>query len=469
MIEIIMPSLVSSVTPEHRSGDDVTSIDYSPVDDEAADLDRRFLEPDVETLPREQIEALQEARILALVAYAWENSAFYRDLWGRAGVQPSDIRSVRDFTEKIPTFEKADTQAFRDRTGDPFGGMLCLPVDEVTSFTATSGTTGDPELIAESWDVAPPLPLVTARDLWELGLRPGDRVLIPAGSFRNFWDEYFAMLGVIPIFVDSWIGQGESVLRAMEKYRPVYMQLHLPAILEFERFEATHDLRSLFSSLKGAAFAGQPMGEVLARKVRDEWGLEIFKYTSAGDTGTAWEHREHDGYTLWEDTVFAECLEPTANRPVPDGEIGELVATDIDNLAAPLIRFRAGDLVRLTREPAPSGRTHARMWVVGRKGEETLVAGRAVVVSEVWAAVEELPELSDGLFQIVRHSAEMDALRLRVGYAPERTQDLAELEARLDAHLRTRLQVPCDLELLPVDDLLSRASSVAKFPRVVKK
>src|SRR6266545_3940888 len=363
-------------------------------------LESRFLEPEIETAPRPEIEALQEARILELVPYAWEHSAFYRELWGNAGVYPSDIKSLHDFTTRIPTFEKADTQAFRDRTGDPFGGMLCMPLEELSSCTATSGTTADPELIAESWSVAPPLPMVTARDLWELGLRPGDRVLIPAGSFRNFWDEFFALMGAIPVFVDAWIGQGESVLKAIEKYRPVYMQLHLPAILEFERLEDAYDLRSLFSSMKGVAFAGQPMGKVLARKVRDEWGLEVFKYTSAGDTGTAWEHQEHDGYTLWEDTVFAECLEPTGNRPVPDGEIGELVATDIDNLAAPLIRYRSGDLIRLSKEPAVSGRTHARQWVVGRKGEETVVAGRAVVVSEVWAAVEELSELSDGLFQV---------------------------------------------------------------------
>ena len=131
--------------------------------------------------------------------------------------------------------------------------------------------------------------------------------------------------------------------------------------------------------MKGVAFAGQPMGEVLARKVREEWGLEIFKYTSAGDTGASWEHKEHDGYTLWEDTVFAEVLEPTSSSAVPDGEVGELVATDIDNLAAPLIRYRSGDLVRLTTEPAASGRTHARQWVVGRKGDETIVAGRAIV------------------------------------------------------------------------------------------
>ena len=112
--------------------------------------------------------------------------------------------------------------------------------------------------------------------------------------------------------------------------------------------------------------------------------------------------------------------------------------------------------------------TDARQWVVGRKGEETVVAGRAIVVSEVWAAVEELPELSDGMFQIIRHSPRMDSLRLRVGYAPERTADLAELERRLAAHLLSRLHVPCELELATVDDLLKRTSSVAKFPRVVK-
>jgi len=429
----------------------------------------RFLEPEIETASRQEIEALQEARILELVPYAWENSPFYRQLWGKAGVSPADIKTLDDFRTKIPTFDKSDTQAYRDSTGDPFGGLLCKPLQELTSCTATSGTTSDPELIAESWDVAPPLPMVMARDLWELGLRPGDRVLIPAGSFRNFWDEFFGLLGVIPVFMDAWIGQGESVLKAIEKYRPVYMQLHLPSILEFERLESTYDLRAILSSMKGAAFAGQPMGEVLARKVREEWGLEIFKYTSAGDTGASWEHKEHDGYTLWEDTVFAEVLEPTSNRPVPEGEVGELVATDIDNQAAPLIRFRSGDLIRLTTEPAASGRTHARQWVVGRKGDETVVAGRAIVLMEVWAAVEELPELSDGLFQIIRHSPEMDSLRLRVGYAPDRTTDLPELELRLEKHLFDRLGVPCELEMVPVDELLSRTSSVAKFPRVVAK
>ena len=79
-------------------------------------------------------------------------------------------------------------------------------------------------------------------------------------------------------------------------------------MLEFENLEDRYDIKSMLSSLKGAAFAGMPLGKMLTQKVRDQWGVNLFTYTSAGDTGTAWEGREHDGYFLWEDTVLAETL-----------------------------------------------------------------------------------------------------------------------------------------------------------------
>jgi phenylacetate-CoA ligase len=62
----------------------------------------------------------------------------------------------------------------------------------------------------------------------------------------------------------------------------------------------------------------------------------------------------------------------------------------------------------------------------------------------------------------------MDRLRLRVGYAKERTTDIDELAARSTAALQKLLGVGVDLELCPTDDLLAQSTSVAKFPRVVK-
>lgn len=433
-----------------------------------ADLDRRFLEPEIETASREQIAALQEKRILELVPYVWERSAFYRGLWSAAGVKPDDIRSLDDFIAKIPTFSKDDVKEYRERTGDPFGGLLCVDPSELTSITSTSGTTGMPELIPEIWTLSPPLPTHYARNFWEIGLRPGDKVLMPAGTFRGYFDNFLHMMGLVPIYIDSWIGHGEEALKAIERYQVSFVQFMLPMVLEFEKLEKQYDMKAMLSSLKGAAFAGMPLGKMLTEKVRDHWGVNLYTYTSAGDTGTAWEGQEHDGYVLWEDTVLAEVLDTVNQHPVGEREIGELVATDLDNLAAPYIRFRSGDLVRMTQAPAPSGRTHARIWVLGRSGDEMMVDGNPVMLSEVWSFIESVPELADGIFQVVRYAETMDRLRIRLGYPPERTRDVEELRQRAARVLTAELGVPVDAEMAPIDDLLATASSVAKFSRVVK-
>ena len=444
------------------------SVDVQPNDRQApAGDDDRFFEPEIETASREQIEALQEQRILELVPYAWERSAFYRELWSAAGLEPGSVRSLQDFVTKVPTFTKDDLRAFRDRTGDPFAGLLCVDRAELTSITSTSGSTGSPEPIPEIWDVAPPLPTITARDLWGLGLRPGDRVLQPQGCFRNYFDGLFHQLGLVPVFVSGWIGEGEQILHVIQKHDIRYLQLFLPTVLEFEKLEAKYDISKMLAPLKGAAFAGMPLGKSLAQKVRQEWGVNLYLYTSAGDTGTAWEGVEHDGYHLWEDTILAEAIDPVTDVPVADNELGELISTDLDNNAAPYIRFRTGDLVRINREPAPSGRTHARMWVLGRRGDELLIADKAVLVSDVWSRVESVPELSDGMFQIV-YAGESPELKIRLGYARERTADIEELRVRASEVLRDGLGVPVDATMIDADELFASSKSVAKFARVVK-
>lgn len=445
-------------------------IDVHPPDVERTatlPISRRYLEPAIETMSRAELTALQERRILELVPAAYENSGFYRELWDRAGVTPGSIRSLADYQRQIPTFTKADLRAYRERTSDPYGGLLITPPSTLTSVMSTSGTTGEPEPIPEIWRGIPPLPLCSARDLWEVGLRPGDRVLVSSGSFRGFYDAFYHGMGLIPIYVDCW-GGGPAIAEAMRRFQPAYVQFVMPTLLELERVEHSYDMRETLSSLKGASFAGQPLGRTLAAKVRDQWGVELFFYTSAGDTGTSWECRAHDGYHLWEDLVLAEALEPGQDVPVAPGTPGELVATDLDNDAAPLIRYRSGDLIRLNSDVCGCGRTHARQSVLGRRGDETTVAGVPVVLSEIWAAVESLPETSDGMFQLIRESATVDRLRLRVGYEPARTGDIDDLCTRLRAAVQERVDVYPEIELVTVDALLARSSSVAKFPRVVE-
>ena len=132
-----------------------------------------------------------------------------------------------------------------------------------------------------------------------------------------------------------------------------------------------------------------------------------------------------------------------------------------------MIRFRSDDIIRMTKQPCACGRTHARFWPVGRKGDETIVAGRSFVPMDIWRALELVPETATALFQLVRPAREIDELKVRVGYDPETTTSVPELRDRVSEVITAAVGVPPVLELLPEPELLARGRG-GKLPRVVK-
>jgi phenylacetate-CoA ligase len=428
--------------------------------------DERFFEPQIETMPRASLLALQEERILELVPYAYERSGLVRKKWEQARVKPSDISSLADFTERAPFITKDDIRQFRDQTGDPFGGLLCTRYADATTVFSTSGTTGDATLYAHAWDRWHPFWAATARDLWEIGVRPGDYVLGSGFKMRGPLYHADQMCGAIPVMVNTGIGGWAAALDAIRRYRPVYAQLTGLAMAELDHLSRSHDMIDIFSSFKGVAFAGEPLG-ARARQRLESWGVEIYLWTSTGDVAGAWECRQHDGCHAWEDSVLLEAVDPAGSAAVADGELGELVATSLDNPVTPMVRFRSDDIIRVTRQPCACGRTHARFWPVGRKGDETTVAGRSFVPMDIWRALEQVPETATAVFQLVRPAREIEELKVRVGYDPELSTSVSDLRERVSEVITAAVGVAPVLELLPEPELLARGRG-GKLPRVVR-
>jgi len=225
------------------------------------------------------------------------------------------------------------------------------------------------------------------------------------------------------------------------------------------------DLQDVCSSYKGVIFAGEPLGPRARRRV-EEWGLELFIQTSLGDVGAATECQEHDGCHMWEDCAYIECLDPEGTKPVAEGDRGELVSTTLVDKIAPLLRYRSDDLVRVSREQCGCGRTHGRVWPLGRKGDELLVDGISVLPGDVWGAVESIDE-TNGLFQLIRPAREVDVLKLRVGYSSEGPGGLPGLRARVEDAVEEAVGVRPEIDLVERDVLL-RQGPPHKIPRVTK-
>jgi len=429
--------------------------------------------PEIEAMPREDIDRLQEEKLLGdLVPWAYERSGLIRETWDAAAVKPADIQSLDDFREKVPFLDKDAIRSYRDRHDDPYGGLLCLdPADPklrgvFSAIFSTSGTTGDPTPAP----YAGRGPSMLVREFWEVGTRPGDHFMHCLFTFRGPGiPETIRGIGATPVYVDHQPEDIRNLLRLSRELRPTgWYTMSGPLLMMIEHALQAGDLDPVdtFSSYHGVIFAGEPIGPRARARV-ESWGLELFIQSSLGDVGAATECQEHDGCHFWEDTAFAETLDPQGTEAVGDGERGELVSTTLIDKIAPLIRYRSDDLVRVTREPCACGRTHGRMTPLGRKGDEVVIDGVSVLPGDIWSAVELVDETQAGLFQIVRTAREMDTLRLRVGYATEGPKGLADLKTRVTDSVASAVGVQPDVELVE-NAVLLRQGPPHKIPRVTK-
>jgi phenylacetate-CoA ligase len=429
-----------------------------------------------ETMPRDQLRELQFELLQEAIAFSYEHAPLTRETWDDAGIRPSDIRTWDDFTEKAPFIDKDALRHFRDDRGDPFGGVLCRDPAELTAINSTSGTTGDPTLVAEMWGGGfVGRPAIMYRDFWGMGVRPGDAVALFLFTFRGPTYGFVQQLGAVPLLFDYGVDEIERLLRSSLAYRPTALYnfggTMINATAEIAD-RAGIDPRDAFASYHGIVFAGEPLGS-RARRLADEWGLPLFEHSNVGDVTACFECTAHDGMHFWEDMAHVEGIDPVAGshhdaQPVTGDRVRcELVATALTNRVAPLIRFRSDDLVEIDRSTCACGRTHARIWTIGRKGDELVVQGASVLPVDLWAAVEAIDACRLGLFQIVRPAREVDVLRLRVGYQDTPADRVEALRSDVAGAVFAAIGVEPVVELVPNEALL-RLGPPHKIPRVTR-
>jgi len=428
-----------------------------------------YYDPVIETMPRAELEALQLERLLETIELAYDRSALVRETWDAAGVRPRDVRTLDDFRARVPFVDKDAVRRFRDERGDPYGGLLCVDPSELTGVGSTSGTTGDPTLVAERWGGSGlSSPSIITRDLWGWGVRPGDYVMLVLFTFRGpTYGLFQHSLGTTPILVDFDPAEMERFCELSLEYRPTAVYNFGSVLINAVKEACDRrgfDPRDVFASYKGVTFAGEPLSP-RARALAEEWGVQLFEHGNVGDVTGSFECVAHDGLHAWEDTVLVEGIEADASDAA-DGRC-ELVATSLGNHVAPLVRFRSDDLVRLSYEPCACGRTHVRMWPVGRRSDEVVVDGRSVLPLDVWGAVETVDACAMGLFQVIRSARRVDRLRLRVGYAPAWANRLDAVRDAVQAAVLDATGVEPAVDLVPDGELL-RLGPPHKIPRVAR-
>jgi phenylacetate-CoA ligase len=422
-----------------------------------------YWNPYLETLPAEDLEKLQLQKFRRIVRWAFDRSRFHRALYEAAGVVPEDIRTMED-VRKVPKVEKSMMRPIQRRDPFPYGDALCVPLDEVTAFRQTSGTTGQPVYQPDTWQDWEWWSECWATLLWAQGYRPHDRVFIPFGYniFVAFWAGHYASEKIGCETVPGGVLDTPARILKMQELQATAMMAtptYVLGLADVARNRLSLDPASDLQ-IKKITCAGEPGALVSStkRRIEEAWGAKVYDHAGATEIG-AWgfECSEQPGGLHVNEPMFlAEVEDPDTGEPVTEpGRTGKLVITALDRRAQPCIRFDAKDIVEISAEQCPCGRTFRifKGGVIGRADDITKVKGVLLAPSAIEDVVRSIPELSEEYEAIVDKRGDIDRIVLKVELAKDVTCSEEEVKGKLSTELRVKTNLGYAIEFHPYGSL----------------
>jgi phenylacetate-CoA ligase len=402
----------------------------------------QYWNPYLKTLSQERLLEIELNNFRKLLQYVKEYAPFYRKRY--KDIAPEDIKTKEDL-RGLPLLDKKDLRAAQEgKEPALYGEILGVAPENVTAFRQTSGTTGRPVYVPETYESWQWRVETWCHILWMAGFRETDRVFIPFGYnvYVAFWEGHYAAekLGceVVPGGALDTKGRISKMMEVEANAllnTPTY-GLHMAE----GAMKMGIDPREI--GIKRMLCAGEPLPQATRKRLEHLWGAEVYDHIG-GTEPCAWAAmcQERDGLHIIEPFFLVEILDlETMSREVDEGELGVAVVTPLGRRSFPLIRFNTQDLVRRGRDGCSCGRTSMMISETAGRVDE-LRKIRGVLFTPV--SVEELlrkefPEVEEYEI-VVERKGTMDKITLRVEPQEEiEGNALAKLSARLSERLKTK-------------------------------
>ena len=377
----------------------------------------RYLHAAMETLPREQLAALQLVRLRDTLRNAWDHVPMQRARLAEVGAGPEDIRSLADI-QHLPFTVKTD---LRDHY--PFG-MLARPHEQLARLHASSGTTGKPTVVGYTPQDISHWADLMARSLFAAGARPGDVVhnAYGYGLFTGGLGAHYGAERLGAVVVPMSGGATERQVALIMDFRARVLcstPSYALAIAEVAESQGV-DLRS--SALRVGLFGAEPWSQAMRTEIETRLGLQavdIYGLSEIMGPGVACECECRAGLHGWEDHFLFEVIDPDTGRVLPEGQAGELVITTLTKQALPMLRYRTRDITRISTAACDCGRTHQRILrITGRNDDMLIIRGVNVYPSQIEAVLIGRPAIAPHYQIVVQRRGSLDEVSIEVEALP---------------------------------------------------
>ncbi|RLB89503.1 MAG: phenylacetate--CoA ligase family protein [Deltaproteobacteria bacterium] len=435
--------------------------------------ERKLWNEKIETLSRDEIQALQLKRLKKQVAYNYHQSPFYRNKMDDVGVKPEDIGSFETFS-KIPLMTKDEhrraQQESIEKYGNPYTLMACAPKEKIVRINSTSGTTGMPTLYTLTQHDIDVVNEMHARKYWRAGIRPGD-VMIQALSLSMFTGGLPLSQGimhmgacVVPIGIE---GGTKRVLDFIGLTSPVAI-IATPSFGQYMIEKCPQligkDAKDL--GLKWFFCAGEPGGgnPEVRKMLAQGFGAKVFDHTGGGHAfhGISCDEppEQFSGmHFISEDHCLLELIDPNTKKSIKieDNSTGEMVFTFLDWEGGPFMRYSLGDILQVSTKPCDCGMPGLRFRIIGRADDMLIIKGVNVYPEAVKTIVFKFRPKVTGFFRILLSKPGPlvePPLNIQIEYdksVPE--ADLPALEQKMLSMFKHEVRIAPQINWVPAETL----------------
>jgi len=420
----------------------------------------------IERLPLEELRALQNKRLVALMERLYKTVPFYKQQFDKTGIRPEDIEGVEDLY-LLPFTKKTDL-----RDNYPFQ-MFAKPMEEVRRIHASSGTTGKPTVVGYTQNDLEVFDEVVARSLACAGARPGMKLhnAYGYGLFTGGLGMHggATKLGMAVIPVSG--GMTERQLMILQDFAPEVMCCTPSYAQTLAEEFAKRGINTKNLAVKYAILGAEPWTEAIREQV--EAGLNvkatnIYGLSEIIGPGVSQEDVEEKGTGsyVWEDHFYPEVVDKDTGKPLPYGEEGVLVFTTLTKEAFPLLRYWTNDICSIYYDENAK-RTHIKMSAIkGRSDDMLIIRGVNLFHTQVEEVIHQFDFLSPNYRLIVDRKGSMDTVAVEV----ETEKDVEinnNFSEQLKAKIKETIGLSMDIELKQPNSI--PRSQGGKLSRILDK
>ena len=400
--------------------------------------------PKIETASLAEIKAFQEQKLLELLDYVNQNSPFYKTLFAKENIDVSKIKTLEDL-QFLPVTTKEDLQKHND-------DFLCVPANKIIDYATTSGTLGDPVTFGLTDNDLERLAYNEAISFGCAGIKEGDIAQLMTTIDRRFMAGLAYFLGLRKMKVGVIrVGAGIPELQwdSILKYKPTYLITVPSFLLKLIEYAEAHNIDYNNSGIKGAVCIGESLRNqdfsmnTLSKKITDKWNINLFSTYASTEMSTAFTECEHSiGGHHHPELIIVEVLDEN-NKPVKNGESGELTFTTLGIEAMPLVRFKTGDIVQLHSEPCACSRNTLRVGpVIGRKQQMIKYKGTTLYPPAMNDVLNDFPTIESHIIEISTNDLGTDEILIKLAVKEQSEAFLQQLKD----HFRAKLRVSPKIE-----------------------